>query len=269
MDDKLKVRREITRKIRAIGSAFDFGLGQNMAQLYAPLLSASPRDGVKVTKDLHYGPHERHRLDLYQPEEVSAGPSPILIFVHGGGFVRGDKSECENVGYHFARQGILTINATYRLAPEHKWPSGAEDSAGAAHVATYMFFDEFQLKEGDGVAGAILISGPNYTIDHVMEWEFSYYGEDRSKHQDMSVIHRLEGRKIPIFLLFAEYDIPGFDNEAITLFNALYRRDGVSPFLKRLIDHNHISEIMQFNTGDVSVGPDIVDFIYSREAAER
>jgi acetyl esterase/lipase len=55
-----------------------------------------------------------------------------LIFLHGGGFVRGDKGDRDNVGYYFARQGLVVIVPNYRLAPDHRWPAGAEDAVAVA-----------------------------------------------------------------------------------------------------------------------------------------
>jgi triacylglycerol lipase len=106
------------------------------------------------------------------------------VFLHGGGFVRGDKSGAANVGIYFARHDILAITMNYRFAPEIQWPEGAQDiggvlkwihqngekyggdinriflmgtSAGAPHLATYVFFENFQI-ENDGVPGSILFS---------------------------------------------------------------------------------------------------------------
>jgi acetyl esterase len=244
---------------------------------------------------LQYGENDRHRLDVYQPKQAShelKTPAPVLVFFHGGGFVSGEKKEYSNIGYYFAKHGIATVNATYRLAPEYKWPSGAEDvagalkwvleniaeyggnakrvflfghSAGAAHVAAYTFLDKFVIKDDDKLAGVILMSPPHLDTDNLGEQAYPYFGDDKSKHSEMSVIRNLGRRKIPILIMFAEYDIPHFDRESILLFNALFERDKISPFFKKIIDHNHFSEIMQFNTGDESIGPDIINFIYSRE----
>ena len=95
-------------------------------ELYAPLLAEAPKGGVKVTKDEKYGADERHRLDIYQPEKKPPVPTPILVFVHGGGFVRGDKGDFGNLGAYFARRGILTVTTNYRFAPKNMWPAGAE-----------------------------------------------------------------------------------------------------------------------------------------------
>jgi len=294
VEDKMlaKVQAEIAEKIREIGRDYKGpDVLPTINKLYAPLKAQSPRDKVKITKDEKYGPDERHRLDVYEPENQSATPVPILVFVHGGGFIKGDKSECDNIGYYFARHNILTIVISYRLAPQHKWPAGTEDvagvlkwiaingenfngdtnriflmghSAGTAHVSTYVFFEEFHLKEKDGVAGAILMSGPTYDTEQLNPMENSYFGEDESKYSSMSVLNQIDGRKIPVFIIFAEFDLPKFDYQSIALFNALYERDKESPCIKQILNHNHFSEVRQFNTGDDSIGPDILNFISTR-----
>src|SRR5262249_13945479 len=115
------------------------------ANLYASMHPEGPTDGVKVTIDIAYGPDARHRLDVYEPVVRPQHAMPVLIFIHGGGFVTGDKTEPNspyyaNIGHHFARRGVLTILATYRLAPQHTWARGAMDVAAAVkkgrpHVA--------------------------------------------------------------------------------------------------------------------------------------
>jgi len=280
---------EIGERIRALGNELTPAVIGATFELYAPLLKAAPKDGVVVTKDEKYGPAERHRLDIYQPEKKGANPPPILLFVHGGGFVTGDKSEFENLGTYFARRGILAITMNYRFAPKSQWPSGGEDvalalawirengqkhggdvnkvflmgaSAGAANVATYVFFENLQLKGGDGVAGAILCSGPTYDTSRLdPKMDTVYYGTDESKYPSMSVINHMKGREIPLFIVVAELDPPSIHYQNRALIDALYERDKALPIVKLLIGHNHISEMSHFNTKDESLGPDIIEFM--------
>src|SRR5215469_16135902 len=57
-------------------------------EIYAPLHQAG--SGC-VARDVQYGPHERHVCNVFTPCEPRAPSLPVLVFVHGGGFVRGDK----------------------------------------------------------------------------------------------------------------------------------------------------------------------------------
>src|SRR5689334_25322088 len=71
-------------------------------------------DGVKVLRDLEYIPegHERQKLDLYLPEKSDA-PLPVVVWVHGGGWRRGDKSNCPAV--FLTARGYAVASVGYRL----------------------------------------------------------------------------------------------------------------------------------------------------------
>jgi acetyl esterase len=56
---------------------------------YDPVLERAPKAGVTVTRDIAYGSHLRQTLDLFIP--AGATDAPVVLFVHGGAFVRGDK----------------------------------------------------------------------------------------------------------------------------------------------------------------------------------
>ncbi len=278
----------IYEKIREMGKVFPDTLPDDMGRLYAGLLADSPREGVETLKDIAYGPDERNLLDVYLRKESSGKRMPALVFFHGGGFVSGDKSLFKNIGYYFARHGILTVIPSYRLAPLHRWPSGPEDvagvvrwvrlnaeklggnasrvflmghSAGATHVSNYLYFNEFHKVEDRDIAGAILMSGAFYDGKDISGPCTSYYGEESCNYSSFSIIDRTGNSHAPLFIMYAEFDPPEFDHQAILLLNAVYSHYGESPFIKRIINHNHISEVMQFNTGDDSIGPDIISFI--------
>jgi acetyl esterase len=291
-DIPLQQHEIIYSRIRETGKVFPESLPDDMGRLYAPLLANSPKDGVETMKDIAYGPDERNLLDVYMKKGSSNRPMPILVFFHGGGFVSGDKSLCKNIGYYFARNNLLTIIPSYRLAPEHKWPSGPEDvanvirwiclnaekiggdkkriflmghSAGATHVSSYLYFNEFHAGVTENIAGAILMSGAFYDVKDISGPCAAYYGEDKLRYPSFSIIDRIQNSRVPLFIIYAEFDPPEFDYQSILLLNTVYYHYGVSPFIKRIINHNHISEVMQFNTGDNSIGPDILSFIYRTE----
>jgi acetyl esterase len=282
---------KIFNRIKEIGKVFDSGLPDEMGRLYAPLLEASTGRAAKLVKDIAYGPDRRNILDVYAGKGDPDAAKPVLIFFHGGGFISGDKNFCRNIGNYFASNGVLTIIPSYRLAPEHKWPSGAEDaalvmkwaidnakeygadpkriflmghSAGATHVATYLYFRELYAGQKEKAAGAILLSGAHYDAKDISCQCLAYYGEDTSRHQGMSVIDRIKDSDVPVFIMYAEFDTTEFDYQSILLFNSIYYHHGTTPFIKRICRHNHISEVTQFNTGDESVGPDILSFINGR-----
>ncbi|NMD09101.1 MAG: alpha/beta hydrolase [Phyllobacteriaceae bacterium] len=88
-----------------------------------------PKDGAtaRVLEDVAYGPHARHRLDVYVPQ--GTGPFPVLVFVYGGSWDSGVKADYGFAGHAFVAQGFFTIIADYRLVPEVHYPGFVEDTA--------------------------------------------------------------------------------------------------------------------------------------------
>jgi acetyl esterase len=74
---------------------------------------------------------------LYMPRELPPGPAPVLIYYHGGGFIRGDLDTHDSICRVLANETpSLVVSAEYRLAPEHRFPAAIEDAyAVARHVA--------------------------------------------------------------------------------------------------------------------------------------
>ena len=56
---------------------------------------------------------------------------PVLVNVHGGGFVKGDKVHRKALCCEFAREGYFVYNVNYRLAPQYAFPAGVEDVVDA------------------------------------------------------------------------------------------------------------------------------------------
>jgi acetyl esterase len=94
--------------------------------------SAPHRHGVEVLRDVPYGPAGApwHTLDVYRPVE-RPGLLPVVLYVHGGAFCILSKDTHWVMGLSFARRGHVVFNINYRLAPEHRFPAGLEDTCRA------------------------------------------------------------------------------------------------------------------------------------------
>jgi acetyl esterase/lipase len=66
------------------------------------------------------------RYDHYRPLGTT-GPVPAVVFVHGGGWMRGDPSQAAGNALHLVRRGVATIAISYRLAPAHRFPAPLDD----------------------------------------------------------------------------------------------------------------------------------------------
>lgn len=91
---------------------------------------------LAVIRDLSCpGPAGDIPLRLYDARE-SREAGPLMLFLHGGGFVLGDLDTHEPFCAEMARQLDMPVLAVdYRLAPEHPFPAGAEDAIAAARWA--------------------------------------------------------------------------------------------------------------------------------------
>lgn len=98
---------------------------------------------------------------LYRPQAPPAGPLPILLFLHGGGYVLGDLDSHDGLCRDLAhRSGWAILSPAYRLAPEHRFPTALHDSldavrwlalAGPAHALDIQRF----AVAGDSVGGSM------------------------------------------------------------------------------------------------------------------
>jgi acetyl esterase len=95
-----------------------------------------PMGELAVVRDLTCpGPSGDVPLRLFDARETR-GPGPLVLFMHGGGFVLGDLDSHESICAELARQLDLPLLAVdYRLAPEHPWPAGIDDAIAAAYWA--------------------------------------------------------------------------------------------------------------------------------------
>jgi len=278
----------IRKLISSIGHSFNPDVLEKTRALYAPLIRPVPN--IKVMHDLKYGDHKRHQLDIYA--QAGMQNAPVLVYIPGGGFVGGDKRSDENfyanVGSWFAGHGVLTVIANYRLAPEFPYPAGGEDvsaaltwvhknisrfggdpqriflfgqSAGAAHVATCLF-DPVVLNFHKEPAGAILASGIyEMTTEQKAPNMLGYYGLNPEHYERMSQITHIGNSKVPLLLSLAEFDPVFLATPTLQLAHAITLRDGKSPRLYWQKNHNHVSTVLSFNTGDDIFGMMILEFI--------
>ena len=89
---------------------------------------------MKTVRDLAYTKVEGAEpkltsLDVYAPE--NAKNCPVMVWVHGGGWARGDKAQVANLPVAFLREGFVLVSVNYRLAPQVKFDAQAQDVAAA------------------------------------------------------------------------------------------------------------------------------------------
>lgn len=93
-------------------------------------LAPHPR-WLEVVANQTYGPADRQRLDVWR-RRGHTGPSPVLLFIHGGAWVVGSKKEQGRPFLHeLVARGWVAVCPNYRLAPGAPWPAQIEDVTAA------------------------------------------------------------------------------------------------------------------------------------------
>jgi len=127
----------------------------------------------KVGDGIAYADGDRHKLDIYAPEQRGA-PAPVVFFIYGGGWDHGDRADYQFVGRAFAARGFVTVIADYRLVPEVRFPGFLEDSAAALrwvqdHIAEYGGDPQrlFLAGHSAGAYNAVMLAlDPSYFKDY-------------------------------------------------------------------------------------------------------
>lgn len=267
-----------------------------MLESFTPVLATAPKRAV-VTRNIAYGPHPRNVLDVYRPKlpAQAARPWPVLLFVHGGAFVDGEKDRSaeiySNVLWYFARHGVLGVNVEFRLAPEHRFPAGTQDvaaavawakanvaafggdptrvflmghSAGGAHAAHYAYDARRQPADGHGLAGLVVVSGRVRAEDGAdnpnAERVRAYYPSAEAM-ADGSAVNHVDERSPATMIAVAQYENPLIDLHCVELLHRLSQLRRHTPRFVWLPRHNHTSIIAHFNTADDTLGQHVLQFI--------
>jgi triacylglycerol lipase len=218
----------------------------------------------------------------------------VLVYVHGGGFVMGDKTSpgspfYDNIGQWAAQQGYVGVTLTYRLAPASRWPCGPEDmghavrwlraniaaqggdpekifllgqSAGAVHVAAYTAHTRFHGADGPGIAGTLMTSGIyDPTTQPPSQFSLAYYGDSPATLVEARCIPGLLATKVPLLFSVSEMDPKDFQDQAMQLAAAWHAAKGVYAPMEYMAGHNHLSPAQCIGSVEDDLGPRITRFI--------
>lgn len=84
-------------------------------------LNAAPDDIFRIS-DIPYGPDVKwNTLDVYRPKN-SKGKLPVIVNVHGGGYVYGSTKQYQFYCMDLSRRGFAVVSFNYHLAPKFKFP---------------------------------------------------------------------------------------------------------------------------------------------------
>ncbi|RVT95155.1 alpha/beta hydrolase [Sphingomonas crocodyli] len=228
----------MTLAVVAASPAFSEGpLRKAMRERMAARMKSDPAPGAT---EYAYGVDPQQKLDLWKPKGATK-PTPLVLFVHGGGWKRGDKNDAtgaDMVG-HLTGQGYAVASINYRLVPAASVEKQAQDVAAAiawardnaakigvdpgrivimghsagAHLVALVGTDErwleaLGLTEG-AVRGVIALDGAAYDVPSQLDqagpmMRNTYeqaFGTDIARQRALSPTAHAAGPNAPAFLI--------------------------------------------------------------------
>ncbi|MEQ8764966.1 MAG: alpha/beta hydrolase [Planctomycetota bacterium] len=268
--------------------------------VFAQMVAVSEPVAIEKVPDLVYydgdGYHPgKHCLDLYRPDirhmaELGAPMRPVLVFVHGGGWMFGDKNHYGglygNIGRAFAERGYLVAVINYRLSSRRRGdvrhPEHVRDVARAVawigkNVASYGGDPRRMVVAGHSAGGhlvSLLATDPRFLSEVGLDRSAfrgvvsisgvydvvgipgitSAFGDDDAERKLASPIFQVDASDatLPYLLIVAENDLPGLDGGARDFARELRGVDAKVE-LEKIEDCSHQSIVIAIGRdGDVT-----------------
>lgn len=200
---------------------------------------------IKGPAELAYGKDPLQKLDYWRPGKPG---SPLVVFVHGGGWKRGDKRDATGQkSSHFLDQGYAFASLNYRLVPSNTVEEQAQDVASAlaflikqadalgfdktkvvlmghsagAHLSALVGTDMQYLKKAGldqkSLCGVIPLDGACYDVprqiaeggDFMQDTYIQAFGNDRARQSTLSPTHHAAAPNSPAFLILHVQRVDG------------------------------------------------------------
>jgi acetyl esterase/lipase len=241
---------------------------------------------VEVRKDITYTEGDpsdaaKHKLDLYLP--TSKKNFPVLVFIHGGSWRSGDRSNYPALGNRFAKAGIGVAIPSYRLMPKSPNPAQIEDTAAAfawvykniaqlggdpariyisghsagGHLVALLALDPVYLKKYDipltAIKGVAALSGV-YDVSQIAAFKVAA-GENNP-----SPIAHVHPKAPPFLVSYCEWDYASLPLQARE-FTAALKKSFNTVDLVYVPGQSHISEIIHAAEDDDVIAQAILKLI--------
>ncbi len=257
----------------------------SLACLSLLLSGRTAMPNIRILTDIPYNPsedtHTRQMLDLYLP---TTDNFPMVLYVHGGAWVGGDKHLYANIGTTLAEAGYGVAIINYRLSPEFSHPAHTQDGAMAVawlknHIADYggnpnvlfltghsagghmvslLTLDSQYLSAVDVdptiIKGVISYSGLYWIDDWIMGWAKNAFSDDEAERRAVSPIHLVEsateaGDMPPFLMIASENDYPELLVEQAEMGKKLDEH-GVDYTAHVINDRDHFGLVTSIGTPD-------------------
>ncbi len=253
--------------------------------------AAGPARKVEVVKDVPYYEGDdadpvKNCLDLYLPKDEK--DFPVLVFVHGGAWVIGDRKQYGFVGETFARNGVGTAVISYRLSPKVQHPAHIQDVARAVawvkknvgkyggdpqklfvsghsaggHLTALLATDDSYLKAeglslGD-IRGAIPMSGVYLITPGFLAAPI--FGKDADAIKKASPVENVHGGHPPMLIVYADKDFPGCGRLSERLCNLLKEAKCEADVLE-VKDRTHITLVGHLDADNDPTTKAVLEFV--------
>lgn len=192
----------------------------------------TPKAGYQTELHCAYGLQARQRFDLYRSLQPLAH-RPLIVFVHGGAWMHGDKKDYRFIGEAFAREGYDVVIPNYHLAPEHIFPQSVADlhalldylqlsadklqisvdnivlmghSAGAFNVMSAVYYpQQHQPERLSHIRAIIGLAGP-YHFDYKGDPICADAFDQTVPYQQVMPLYFVQPQPLKHYLFIAEQD---------------------------------------------------------------
>ncbi len=236
-------------------------------------------------------------LDIYMPKKGSK--SPVIIWVHGGLWAFGDKSDVGIKPAYFTEKGYIFVSINHRLSPDIKHPGHMQDVAHAlvwvynnivhysgdpekiflmgyasgAQMSVMITVNKKYLDEAQGsldmIKGVISVDGLGFDVakiipdnnNKVKDWCLDTFGLTEQEWREASpVTHIVPGMKVPpVFLAYSGVKTPT-ESDALNLAKK-FKDSGITIQVKSYAKKNSLSIHREFGKEGDPVGQDVLVFL--------
>lgn len=243
----------------------------------------TPSSSFDRDKNITYGDGDRQTMDIYRAAAPKAG-SPVIVFVYGGGWTRGEKGMYKFVAEGFTKDGFDVAVPDYRLYPDSVYPEMITDtgkavnavadafpgrslvlmghSAGGYNVLmTAMAPDLSKVAACDRISGIVSLAAPTGAYP-MTDAPYTTIFPDRFQGQD-APMNRVNNDLPPIMLVNGKDDTTVGYGNAVKLSKSL-KASGHAVTLSIYDDMNHIDPVRVLSRhfdGRSALKGDILSFI--------
>lgn len=142
----------------------------------------------RTLRDVAYGTHEKQRMDVYLPADRSTEETKVVVFIHGGAFIAGDRKDIEQGAIdYFLSQGWAVANISYRLVNDYLLNQLIPERVDSDIQITHQVAD---------VSAAV-----DYVLAHSREWAINGHR--------MGVVGHSAGGSLAILYAYSEHNVSG------------------------------------------------------------